>query len=351
MAMKLTKHQQEMLDGKLGEAKKFCMEKLADFGEAVDSKEMVDLVLVLNGCPIYVKDRKAPEMKKKLEMYDLGHGPLYDPIFAIKDAHVADETGTQCGNDPYFVQFDKVKEKGYPWNFELPGKGSFKVDDEMVEALKAGRDKLAEHGWLNWFSCQPQVNTCIPKIGEYCASSESSCAAYINTIIGARTNRESPINTVYAAYTGCLPKYGSHLDENRAAKCIVELDDETRDNMQGAADWAALGACHRRKGGEPDSGRAQPAQEVGPDGDQADRFRLLPRNERPDYAPDGLYAGVPDAGGRLQGQHAEEPRAVHDHHGRCRRDVPPYQRHRAGARPGQCETGGHRHLRLSARYL
>ena len=247
MAMKLTKHQQEMLDGKLGEAKKFCMEKLADFGEAVEAKEMVDLVLVLNGCPIYSKDRKNPEMKKKLEMYDLGHGPLYDPIFAMKDAHVADETGTQCGNDPYFVQFDKVKEKGYPWNFELPGKGSFKVDDEMVEGLKAGYDKLEEHGWLNWFSCQPQVNTCIPKMGEYCASSESSCAAYINTIIGARTNRESPINTVYAAYTGCLPKYGSHLDENRAAKCIVELDDETRDNMQGAADWAALGACIAEK--------------------------------------------------------------------------------------------------------
>ena len=52
---------------------------------------------------------------------------------------------------------------------------------------------------------------------------------------------------MYAAYTGCLPKYGTHLDENRAAKCIVELDDETRDNMQGAADWAALGACLAEK--------------------------------------------------------------------------------------------------------
>ena len=107
MAMKLTKHQQEMLDGKLGEAKKFSMEKLVDFGEAVEAKEMVDLVLVLNCCPIYSKDRQAPETKKKLEMYDLGHSPLYDPIFAMKDAHVADETGTQAGNDPYLLQFDK----------------------------------------------------------------------------------------------------------------------------------------------------------------------------------------------------------------------------------------------------
>ena len=67
----------------------------------------------------------------------------------------------------------------------------------MVAGLKAGYDKLTEHGWLPWLSCQPQVNTCIPKMGEYCASSESSAAAYINTILGARTNRESPINTVY----------------------------------------------------------------------------------------------------------------------------------------------------------
>ena len=35
MKMKLTKYQQEMLDGKHGEAKKFCMEKLVDFGLAV----------------------------------------------------------------------------------------------------------------------------------------------------------------------------------------------------------------------------------------------------------------------------------------------------------------------------
>jgi predicted aconitase len=247
MAMKLTQRQQDMLDGKLGETKKFCMEKMADFGEAVDAKEMVDVSFVLNCCPIFTKDRRNPETAKKLEMYDLGHSALYDPIFAMKDAHVADETGIQAGNDPYLVQFDKVEEKGYPWNFEVPGKGSYKADSEMVKGLKEGYDKLMGHGWLPWLSCQPQLNTSIPKMGEYCACSESSAAAYINTILGARTNRESPVISVYAAYTGCIPKHGSLLDENRAAKCIVELDDETRDNIIGAADWAALGACVAEK--------------------------------------------------------------------------------------------------------
>jgi predicted aconitase len=241
--MKLTKYQQEMLDGKHGETKKFCMDKLVDFGLAVGSTEMVDLSLVLCGVPIWSKNPRDPKTLEKLNAYDLGHSRLYDPIFAMKDAHVEDKTGCVCGNDPYFVQFDKVEEKGYPWNFEIPGKGSFKIDIEMFNDLKAGYDKLLEHGHLPWLSCNPYLNTRIPKMGEYAASSESSAACYINTVLGARTNRESPVNTVYAAYTGCMPKYGSHLDENRAAKCIVELDDEVRDNIKGMADWGALGAC------------------------------------------------------------------------------------------------------------
>ncbi|MGE5769976.1 MAG: aconitase X [Betaproteobacteria bacterium] len=249
--MKLTKYQQEMLDGKHGEAKQFCMDKLMDFGEAVEATEMVDLVLVLNCCPIWSKDRRNPETAKMLEAYDLGHSALYDPIFKMTDAHVADESGCACGNDPYLMQLEKADQladqKGYPWNFEIPGKGSFKLEPQMVNDFKAGYDKLLEHGWLPWLSCNPYFNTRIPKMGEYAASSESSAAAYINTILGARTNRESPVNTVYCAYTGCLPKYGTHLDENRAAKCIVSLDDEVRDNLQGAADWAALGACIAEK--------------------------------------------------------------------------------------------------------
>ena len=74
-------------------------------------------------CPIWSKNPRDPKTLEKPNAYDLGHSRLYDPIFAMKDAHVQDETGCVCGNDPYFVQFDKVNEKGYPWNFEIPGKG------------------------------------------------------------------------------------------------------------------------------------------------------------------------------------------------------------------------------------
>jgi predicted aconitase len=98
-------------------------------------------------------------------------------------------------------------------------------------------------------SCNSHLTTRTPRYGEYCASSESSVAAYLNTFVGARSNRESTVNTVYAGYTGYLPKYGMLLDENRRAKVIVELTDEVKEKMTDPADWAALGAVIAEKGG------------------------------------------------------------------------------------------------------
>ncbi len=241
--MKLAAYEQEMLDGKHGEAKRFSMEKLVEFGIAVGAEEMVPVTLVLHFCPIVMEDRSDP----RLAIYDLGHSSLYDPFFKMKDAKVADTSKTWCGNDPYLMQIDKYEETGYPWNFSAKG-GSFKVDKEIADAYIKGYNMLQEQGWVNWLSCTPQFNTRIPKFGEYCASSESSAAAYINTFLGARTNRENTITALYAAYTGVLPKYGTHLDENRRAKLIIELTDEVRDNLADAADWAALGAAIAEKG-------------------------------------------------------------------------------------------------------
>ena len=242
--MKLDRNQQEMLDGKYGEARRFALEKLVDFGKAVGAEEMVPLSFVLNVCPIEMKDRSHPD----LATFDMGHSPLYDKFIAIKDARVADESKTICLNDPYLVQIDKYEEEGYPWNFSW-GDGSYKLPKDIYDGYVRGHDALKKHGWIMSQSCNSHLTTRTPRYGEYCASSESSVAAYLNTFIGARSNRENTVNTVYAGYTGYLPKYGMLLDENRLAKVIVELTDEVKEKMTDPADWAALGAVIAEKGG------------------------------------------------------------------------------------------------------
>ena len=62
MAMKLTTSK-EMLDGKNGETKKFCMEKLVDFGEAIEAKEMVDLVLSSTAVPSTRRIASSPRRR------------------------------------------------------------------------------------------------------------------------------------------------------------------------------------------------------------------------------------------------------------------------------------------------
>ena len=157
-----------MLEGKNGEAKRFAMEKLVDFGDAVGAEEMVPVAFVLNGCPITM-DRSHPD----LATYDLGHTPLFDKFIEIKDSRVADETQTISLNDPYLLQIDKYEEEGYPWNFSW-GDGSYKLPKDIYDGYVRGYEAVKKHGWIMSLSCNSHLTTRTPKYGEYCASSEST---------------------------------------------------------------------------------------------------------------------------------------------------------------------------------
>jgi predicted aconitase len=66
--------------------------------------------------------------------------------------------------------------------------------------------------------------------------SESSAVAYVNSVIGARTNREGGPAALAAAIVGKTPLYGFHLAENRQANLVVNVSCELK-----GADFGALG--------------------------------------------------------------------------------------------------------------
>jgi predicted aconitase len=221
--VRLSKKEQEMLEGKHGKAKQKAMENLVEFGEAVEADEMVPVV----SAHIFAADSTMGRIPK----YDYGTGPIYRD-FAELDAKVSILTTT----DPCFMQTDRYSEQGFPWNYrgvQLP----IECRDGMVE----GSQLLAKMGILNTFSCIPYLNLNIPKFGEYHAICESNAACYANSIIGAKTNRQNTITAFYSAITGVHPKHGLMLDENRKGGIWFELDDEVRDNLKFLSDWNALG--------------------------------------------------------------------------------------------------------------
>ena len=85
-------------------------------------------------------------------------------------------------------------------------------------------------------TCTPYLIGNVPRFGNHISWSESSAVAYVNSVIGARTNREGGPGALAAAICGKTPLYGFHLDENRKATLKVNVDTELK-----GADFGALG--------------------------------------------------------------------------------------------------------------
>ncbi|AIF69160.1 hypothetical protein PAP_03700 [Palaeococcus pacificus DY20341] len=86
-------------------------------------------------------------------------------------------------------------------------------------------------------TCTPYYGANLPKFGDHLAWSESSAVSFANSIIGARTNREGGPSSLAAAIVGKTPNYGLHLEENRKATIIVEVQAKMKDFV----DYSLLG--------------------------------------------------------------------------------------------------------------
>jgi hypothetical protein len=78
-----------------------------------------------------------------------------------------------------------------------------------------------------------------PSFGDNLAWAESSAVVYANSVIGARTNKESGISAIASAITGKTPYYGMHVEENRAPTVLIVVKDELDDAKLSALGYVA----------------------------------------------------------------------------------------------------------------
>lgn len=77
----------------------------------------------------------------------------------------------------------------------------------------------------NAFSCACYLDEVgnIPSYGMNLAWAESSAVVYANSVLGARTNRNSGVIEMFSGVLGKTPKFGFLTDEGRKASWIIEL--------------------------------------------------------------------------------------------------------------------------------
>jgi predicted aconitase len=98
-----------------------------------------------------------------------------------------------------------------------------------------------ELGCTPTLTCAPYQRIPRPRLGEHVAWAESNAIVFVNSVLGARTDRYGDFTDLCAALTGRVPLAGLHRDENRLAKILFEVIPLDRAGLPRDLYFAAIG--------------------------------------------------------------------------------------------------------------
>jgi predicted aconitase len=88
-----------------------------------------------------------------------------------------------------------------------------------------------------------------PRFGQHVAWAESNAIVFVNSVLGARTDRYGDFLDICAAVTGRAPFCGLHVSANRRGRVLFDCSQLPRSTLELDAAWAALGHFVGRSAG------------------------------------------------------------------------------------------------------
>jgi predicted aconitase len=217
--VKLSSDERAMLEGKGGLAKQRAMELLVRYAQALSASSFINctnVTLILGALPDVeciqqiVPSLDADEIASKI-------------FLGSDDVVIVDKVSVFTSTNAYFY------DQAFPY-VQRGGKDACDLSSKIEEYCK-------RIGVVHLATCTPYQSGNIPTKGEHCAWTESSAIAFCNSILGARTNIEGPHSSFASCITGKTPLHGMHLDSNRLATVVANVEAE----MSSILDWNLLG--------------------------------------------------------------------------------------------------------------
>lgn len=213
--MFLTKEEEAILNGERGEGYKKAMELLVAIGDIKGADRLVSISSAhVSGVSFLTIGEPGLELLE--EWADTG-------------ARVRVPTTT----NPAGLDLESWRELGFSEKFAKKQRSILNAYERM--------------GVRTSCTCTPYLADHVPRKGEHIAWAESNAVAYANSVLGAKTNRESGISALAAALVGKAPNYGLHLDENRKPTYEVKVETKLRDSF----DYSIMGYHIGSNGGIP----------------------------------------------------------------------------------------------------
>ena len=99
-----------------------------------------------------------------------------------------------------------------------------RLTPELATPARRLAEAYLKMGAKPTFTCAPyQLKEVTPGFGEQIAWAESNAVNFVNSIVGARTNKYGDFFDICLALTGRAPAYGLHLSENRRGQLLLKL--------------------------------------------------------------------------------------------------------------------------------
>jgi predicted aconitase len=189
MPLKLSDHDQAMLDGQAGPAAQMAMSIIVRMAGVCGAPELMDITGAHIDSTVYIGEA----------------GLEFAERLAGLGAKVA---------VPTTLNVSGLDEHGWQaWAVPLDW------------AQKAHRQMIAYQsmGAIPTWTCAPYQTEWKPQFGQQIAWGESNAIVFANSVIGARTERYPDLFDVCCAVTGRVPAVGLHLTENRAGEVLFQL--------------------------------------------------------------------------------------------------------------------------------
>ncbi|HEY0522218.1 MAG TPA: aconitase X catalytic domain-containing protein [Stellaceae bacterium] len=147
-----------------------------------------------------------------------------------------------------------------------------RVRYDAARAAMARRQMAAYEalGCRPTWTCAPYQAGHRPRLGAHVAWGESNAVAFVNSVLGARTNRLGDLLDICCALTGRAPNTGLHLTENRRAALVLDVSGLSSALKESEAFYPVLGSLVGRI-----AGSAVPAIAGLPPGVPEDRLKAL----------------------------------------------------------------------------
>ena len=203
--MYLTPEQERMMGGEAGDAVRKSMELLVALGDVFGATRLVPV--------------------ESAHISGVSYANLGDAGTEWLEEQA--EMGSHC----------RVRATLNPAGMDMERWREMNVPEEFAEGQRRVIDAFTKMGVEPTCTCTPYLIGHVPRRGAQIAWAESNAICYSNSVLGARTNRESGPTTLASAVTGLTPLYGFRLDENRVPGKVVKVEADLKTRL----DYSALG--------------------------------------------------------------------------------------------------------------